>query len=281
MTMNDFSKIRLIALDMDGTAMNSQSIITPYSKSIIKEISERYILVPSTGRGCYRLVEDHIGDANIRYIIGANGGLVVDRKEDKNIFNFTISHTTAAKIIKESLFPNGMVYIHCNDKVCTHIFHCQDKSIFDDIYATKFRCNDINRYDEDLAGIILEKKIEVLKIGVKCTTKEDTLRCKQNIIDNYPSVNVFDTDINALEITHKEASKGLSLEKLCNYLKIDSKEVCAIGDNGNDASMLKWAGIGVAMGNAIDITKKASDMVIGTNDEDGAAKFLAEYFMKR
>lgn len=279
--MNDFSKIKLIALDMDGTAMNSQSIITDYSKSIIKQISEKYLLVPATGRGAYNLVEDHIKADNIRYIIAANGALVVDRYEHKTIFNAVIPYDIASSIIAESCFPEGMVYIHCNDEVCTHIFHCQQRNVFDEKYANRFRCNENNKYDEDLAKHIFEGQLDVLKIGVKCNNQEETNRCKKNLRDKYPDVNVFDTDINALEITAKDASKGTSLQKLCMYLKIEQNEVCAIGDNGNDASMLKWAGIGVAMGNAIAQTKKSADMVIGTNDEDGAAKFLDKYLMVR
>ena len=89
MMMNNFENIKMIALDMDGTAMNDESIISPYSKDIISKISEKYLLVPTTGRGAYRLVEDHIGEANIRYIIGATGALVVDRNEKRNIFNFS------------------------------------------------------------------------------------------------------------------------------------------------------------------------------------------------
>ena len=278
--MNSFDDIKLIALDMDGTAMNDQSIITPYSKDIIKKISEKYILVPTTGRGAYRLVEDHIGEANIRFIIGANGALVVDRNEKRNIFNFTISYDVASKIIEESLYPDGMVYIHCNDDICTHLFHCENKFIFVDKYGLKFKCDDINKYEEDLVNKIYDEKMEVLKIGIKCANSLDTSKCKQHILDNYPGVNVFDTDINALEITSKAASKGLSLAKLCNYLGIDSKEVCAIGDNGNDVSMIKWAGVKVAMGNAIDDAKGVADFIIGSNNEDGAAKFLNEYFLK-
>ena len=281
MTMNDFSKIRLIALDMDGTAMNSQSVITAYAKSVIKQISEKYLLVPATGRGAYNLVEDHIEAENIRYIIAANGALVVDRHEHKNIFNFVIPYDIASSIIAESCYPEGMVYIHCNDEICTHIFHCQQRNVFDQKYANRFRCNENNKYDEELASHILENKMDVLKIGIKCSNQEETDRCKANIIVKYPEVNVFDTDVNALEITNKNASKGTSLERLCNHLGISSDEVCAIGDNGNDASMLKWAGIGVAMGNAIEQTKNIADMIIGTNDEDGAAKFLEEYLMVR
>ena len=280
MMMNNFENIKMIALDMDGTAMNDESIISPYSKDIISKISEKYLLVPTTGRGAYRLVEDHIGCANIQYIIGANGALVVDRKNNKNIFNFTISYDIAAKIIEESLYPSGMVYIHCNDNICTHLFHCENREVFENKYCLKFKCNDINKYEDDLANKIINEKMDVLKIGIKFSNEYDTLKCKRNIIENYPSVNVFDTDINALEITNKQASKGQSLEKLCNYLNIDSKEVCAIGDNGNDVSMIKWAGIGVAMDNAIGSAKEVANLIIGNNNEDGAAKFLEEYFLK-
>ncbi|MPM92399.1 5-amino-6-(5-phospho-D-ribitylamino)uracil phosphatase YitU [bioreactor metagenome] len=66
---------------------------------------------------------------------------------------------------------------------------------------------------------------------------------------------------------------------MCAHLGIELAQVCAVGDNGNDVEMLRIAGLGAAMGNAIDAAKQAADLVIGRNDEDGVAQFLETHFL--
>ena len=75
----------------------------------------------------------------------------------------------------------------------------------------------------------------------------------------------------SMELTHPEASKGNGLAALCRLLDIPMESVLALGDSGNDESMLRSAGIGVAMGNAPDFIKSASNAVSEPHEQDGAA----------
>ena len=75
----------------------------------------------------------------------------------------------------------------------------------------------------------------------------------------------------SMEITHPDAQKGTALKVLCDLLKIPPENTLALGDSGNDESMLKKAGLGVAMGNAPDFIKAAADAVTESNENDGAA----------
>ena len=75
----------------------------------------------------------------------------------------------------------------------------------------------------------------------------------------------------SMEITHPDARKGVALEALCKLLQIPLENTMALGDSGNDESMLKMAGLGVAMGNAPDFIKGVADVVTETNENDGAA----------
>lgn len=76
------------------------------------------------------------------------------------------------------------------------------------------------------------------------------------------------------EVMSKGTSKGIAVKKFCDILGIDSKEVICIGDNENDISMIKFAGLGIAMGNATDEVKSMADFVTDTNVNDGVAKAL-------
>ncbi|BBP93338.1 hypothetical protein BsIDN1_69560 [Bacillus safensis] len=79
-----------------------------------------------------------------------------------------------------------------------------------------------------------------------------------------------------LEILHPDVSKGNAVKLLAKELGIPREEVMAIGDNGNDVSMLEFAGCGVAMGNAIDDVKAVADVVTKSNNEAGVAHVLHE-----
>ena len=81
----------------------------------------------------------------------------------------------------------------------------------------------------------------------------------------------------SMEITHPDAKKGIALEALCNLLNIPLENTMAMGDSGNDESMLKMAGLGIAMGNAPDFIKAVADGVTESNEHDGAAIAIERY----
>lgn len=79
-----------------------------------------------------------------------------------------------------------------------------------------------------------------------------------------------------LEICHPMAQKSYGLQQLAQHLGIARKEIIAIGDNNNDLDMLRYAGLGVAVENAVPAAKAAADRLTASNDEDGVAKLIAE-----
>jgi hydroxymethylpyrimidine pyrophosphatase-like HAD family hydrolase len=80
-----------------------------------------------------------------------------------------------------------------------------------------------------------------------------------------------------MEITHPDAKKGIALEALCELLNFPPENTRALGDSGNDESMLKMAGLGIAMGNAPDFIKAVADGVTESNANDGAAIAIERY----
>ena len=85
-------------------------------------------------------------------------------------------------------------------------------------------------------------------------------------------------DPTIIEVLNKDAGKSETLAEFADMLEIKMDEIMYFGDGANDVKSLKAVGVGVAMGNAGDVTKKAADFVIGTNDTPAIAEFLREYF---
>ena len=84
---------------------------------------------------------------------------------------------------------------------------------------------------------------------------------------------------NYLEFTNIEATKGNALAQLGRMLGVSRKEMIAIGDSYNDISMLEYAGLGVAMGNAPDNVKSHAGFITGSNDEDGVAEAVEKFVL--
>lgn len=278
MTNNKNTKIRLIAVDIDGTLLNSSSKISDYTHDILQKLCDKYIVVPTTGRSFYRLREDTLHVNGIRYVISANGAVITDGKTDEKIYEFIIPRETVAQIADLMLVDDNLVYIHCDDKECTHIMSCLSKETYMNYYYRKNGVKTQNIITSNFGDFIRQSKNEVVKLGLKFTTDQAMINSEKILKERFKDIDVFRCDRKALEVSYADASKGKSLMKLCSKLNIQPEEVCAIGDNGNDLSMIQWAGLGVAMGNSIDELKEAADIVVGTNDNDGAAHFFEKYF---
>lgn len=91
------------------------------------------------------------------------------------------------------------------------------------------------------------------------------------------SVSAVWSSSSSMELTHPEADKGNGLQHLCRLLRIPAAQTMAIGDSGNDESMLRQAGLGIAMGNAPDALKAIADAVTEPNERDGAAIAIETY----
>ena len=283
MTMSNqrinFKNIKLIALDIDGTSMNSKSEITGNTRKVIQQLANRYIVVPTTGRGFFGLREHTLKVENIRYVISANGAVVTDGQENKRLYESLIPYKVAALIVKKYTRADTLVYIHRNDKYSSHIFGCLDEDYYNQHFKQNFRMEFQDLHNQNLKEYIENDQRNVIKIGIRFTNEKDLEIAKKEIVESFPEVNVFSVGNIGIEITERAASKKEALIKLCSYLKINFSEVLAIGDNGNDVGMLEWSGTGVAMKNAVDSCKYVADYICDDNDHEGAANFFEQYLL--
>ena len=93
-------------------------------------------------------------------------------------------------------------------------------------------------------------------------------------------INVFRSEPYFLELVPQGIDKALSLAVLLKEIGVERKEMIAIGDGYNDLSMIKFAGLGIAMGNAQEPVKKAADYITLSNEEDGVAEALEHFYYK-
>ncbi len=255
--------IRMIGLDLDGTLLDSNKVFTEYSRDVISRALERGVIVlPATGRPASGVPKEVMEFPGIRYALTSNGARVLDMQEGKVLYERLIPYEDGAgllEILKKydallEIYYEGIGYANRRDLEMVERY-MPSAPMVDYIRNTR-------RPVEDVASME-DKRAAFAEVGEKL-----------------PDITICGALYNNLEANAKEARKGLALVKLGELLGISREEIMACGDGSNDIEMVREAGLGVAMANAIAEVKEAADCVTLSNDEDGAAKAIEEYVLK-
>ncbi|MBQ9404934.1 MAG: HAD family phosphatase [Synergistaceae bacterium] len=265
-------KIKLIAFDLDDTVLNTQKKLTPETLRVLYRAAELGIeIVPSTGR-FWGAVTDEIKNLPfVRYAVTLNGAAIFDVKSQKTIARFEIPSEraeTMARVFDE--LPVIYDSIIDGQGYMNREFHERVKDItigewqYKIIYGLRKPVDDLHEIINQSSGV---QKMQIY-------TKDRDLRA--NLLAALPVVfpnSLFTSSVpNNIEINDLKANKGDGLRFVASHLGIEMSESMAFGDGLNDISMIKAAGIGVAMGNAVREVKDVADHVTGTCDEDGVAE---------
>lgn len=272
------NRFRLIALDLDGTLLTYDKIITPRTlDALYKAASMGIEIVPCTGR-YYKAMPDCVKKLSyLNYAININGASVYDIKAGGSLYQAVMDKALVIRI-KEYLDSIPVAYDTYIDN--WGYMPKEQYSHIDEYINNPYFIQSVLYYRtpvDDFTGLVENAAGGVQKI--QFYSKDPVL------VDNafkelslmYPSCSVTTSGRDECEITDINATKGRGLMQLAEHLHIDPAEVIAFGDGGNDVSMLKFAGLGIAMGNAKDIAKDAADFITLGNDDDGIAFALERY----
>ena len=284
---------KLVAIDLDGTMLNSYGIVTEKTKQAILNAHNKGIeIVIASGRpiDSIRSIAKEIKSEN--YFISGNGAILYDIKNDEIIYENTLNKTKVLEIIKiceensiyyniytekeilaKSLNYNVLYYykenLNKDEKNKTHI------NIIENIYDY------IQNHDEKITKITICDKNQTIFNSIIKKLKEinevevlEVSHMSRKIIrqgtEEIP-IQYYYTEISA-----KDVDKWEAIKLLAQKLNIMLEETVCIGDNINDKKMIENSGLGVAMkGSTPDIIKVAK-YITETNDNDGVAKVLNE-----
>ncbi|MBU8878632.1 Cof-type HAD-IIB family hydrolase [Bacillus sp. FJAT-29790] len=239
-------KIKLIALDMDGTLLDEHGEISVQNRKAIKEAKEKGIeVVISTGRSILTSRE-HAESLELHsYLITVNGSEIWGPE---------------GELMERNLVETEVIQWMW-DLSKTH------KTKF---WATS--CDQVwrNEMPENLTAY------EWLKFGfdidddaVRETILKD-LQAKGNL-------EISNSSLKNIEVNAMGVNKAKGIQRVCDRLGISMENVMAVGDSLNDIAMIKECGWGVAMGNAQDIVKETADVVTSSNTEDGVAAAIRKW----
>ena len=273
-------QIKLIALDLDGTLLNGKKQLSQRNRMALWKAHEAGVLVvPATGR-LYAGIPSAIRELPfVRYAIIINGAGVYDIAEERQLYRADISCP-----MMERLFD----YMDC----LPVIYDCYQngKGWMDQRHYTQLEEYLTNPYElqmvrkmrtplEDFRRIMRERNMPVQKTQMYFRQQDLNLRDQEmkRMAELFPELSITASIRSNIEINDKNANKGRALTELCANLGIDPAQAMAFGDGSNDISMLRAAGVGVAMGNALEDVKQAANLVAPGNEEDGVAAVIERY----
>jgi len=257
-------KIHLVAIDLDGTLLNSAKEITDTTAAILRAAREeagvRVVLAsarpPRSVLPFYRLLD--LDTPTINY----NGALVYDPGAQHVIMHKPIPVKIARGIVAlaRSMFPEVLVSAEVLDQWFT------DR--FDPAYATETG----RLFAPDVIGPV-EKWLDQSVTKLLLLGEAERLGEIASAIDRdfTHQVAMVQTEESLLQIMHATVSKAHALRVVAAEMGVNREAVMAIGDNANDVGMLQWAGVAVAMGNSAPEAIAAADYVTDHHDADGAA----------
>lgn len=271
---NIANNIRLVALDLDGTLLHEDKQISDYTLQVLQQLSDQgLILVPASGRILTGMRENILKVRGISFAACANGAMIC-RTDDGSILHTTgIPRKDALHTLEWLMGYRVYVYVH-TDQGAIRPSIAKNPELRERFPYIHFSENSVPDLLEHLKT---HPEIDILKIGA-FTLDEEAQQTLLAMGSPCSSITMMRTGPCNIELNSSLASKGHAIAWLCRMLDLSMSQVLAIGDNQNDLTLLQATGVSVAMGNAEEDVKAAADYVAGTNEEDGAGKFLEWYF---
>lgn len=287
---------KLIAIDLDGTLLNSFGIVTEETKNEIKKIQQQgadVILASGRPIDSIKAIADEIDSK--KYFIAGNGAIVYDMKKDEIIYEKCLSKQKVLDIIKicednsigYSLYTEKEILTK-NLKYNVLYYHKENLkkpegkrtkiNIINDMYEyvknnenSNFLKITICDEDKSVFNSIIRKLREIKDIEVLDVSHMARKTIKQGT-EEIP-IEYYYT-----EISRANVDKWYAIEFLAEKLNIKKEEIMAIGDNINDKKMIENAGLGVAMEQSTPVVINIADEVTTSNNSNGVAKILQKYY---
>lgn len=263
---------KLIATDMDDTLLNKEHEISDKNKKSIIDIQEKGVkFVLASGRPTFAML-DFAEDLEMKkyggYILGFNGGEIIDIADGTTIFEQALSYEDIKIIYNEAVIRNLSFLFYTEDTI-----YANELNIYtgEEIELTKMNYKEI--VDIDLIDI--ESTIKCMILGNPSELAIAQKEISAKYIDKYV-VNISKPIF--MEFTLKGINKGLSLKRLCQTIGIAPNDIICVGDSYNDLSMLEMAGLPIAVENAREELKNISKFITTSNNNHALKTLIDEFF---
>lgn len=241
---------RLIALDMDGTSILPDGSVSEENVYWLGQAKESGIVVTfATGRHRKGSLESYLKHLKIEApVVTLNGGEVW--YGDELLARHPLTHEQI-----HFLYQLGK----------RHNAYCWGSTTEGPVGESQFP-HPLDSATWVKFGYHVQSPVDIERLLTELTNRDD--------------FEVTNSDVLNLEVNPRGVNKAQGLQVVCDVLGIQRDQVIAIGDSRNDIAMIKWAGLGVAMGNAQPEVKSAADVITTRLEEDGVAHIVRKVLMQ-
>ncbi len=265
---------RAIALDLDGTLTNHDKVVTPRTRqALLQAESKGAVIILASGRPTYGIVpvaECLELEKRGGYILSYNGGNIVNAKTGEKLFSQFLPDAMIPILYKYAKEKNHALLGYAGNEIITEMP--------DDQYVKEeSRINKMNiRKVDNLLDALEPHPTKLLMTG----DPTDMIKAEEELVEILgEKMDIFRSAPFFLELVPKGIDKAQSLLRLLSKINLTPADLMAFGDGYNDLSMLKLAGVGVAMANAAPEVRADADYVTLSNEEDGVAEALLHFGM--
>ncbi len=258
--------IKLIALDLDNTLITKTTDFSKADLDAIEKAKEAGIYVTLASGRAYRSLKMFIDRLELDTYSISTGGAIISDKNNKRLYTKFVEPKTAAEIIRFAYDNGYYAQVYINDDFCF------------------YRAGKESALYEEATGVpgVLDEKLaerdEIETAKILFIDEPDRIEALRPVLENqFSHIKALRSFPHYLEINHEDCGKGSALKALGEMLGIKREEMMAIGDSEIDVSMIEYAGIGVAMGNAAEHIKKAADYITEDVLNSGVAEAINKF----
>ena len=271
------SRPALIALDLDGTLLNSAKELTPRSRRALESAAAAGIeIVPATGRFFRGIPEPVRALPFLHYAITINGAQVLDIQNERSIYSAPVPLERTIEVL--TYLDTLPVMYSCYQDDWGFVTEDMRRRAEDYIdYAPSLdMLNRLHTGVPELKAFLTEKGRGPQKFQLFTRDRAFRDRLLRELPERYPDLQITNAMPNNIEFNAAGGNKGAALSALAEHLGLDRERTMAFGDGLNDIAMLRAAGCGVAMENAWDAVKAAAERIAPSCDADGVAAVIEE-----
>jgi Cof subfamily protein (haloacid dehalogenase superfamily) len=271
---------KLICIDMDGTLLNDKKIISERNLRAIRLASEKGVRIAvCTGR-IFTSAEFFSELLGVKSpVIASNGAYIVEKDRDEVVYKAILGAEKCKKLL--SVFRQYDIdpHYYTSDTVFTEKL-VYSSSFYTEVNKTLPPDKQVKMVlVKDWNEVFVEHEKEIFK-GIAVHADIDKILKAKITLRGMEEFEVVSSRFDNFEVMNRGVSKGSAVKILADYYGITSDQVISIGDSENDLSMIKFAGLGIAMGNGNDEVKKAAKYITDNNNCDGVAKVIEKFVLE-
>ncbi len=262
----------MLVLDMDDTLLTDDHRISDINKEALRKAQEMGIYVVLASGRPTPAMTSFAAELNLAhfdsYILAYNGAVIMRIKDESILFEQSLTKDEIHRLYDFSVAHKVHIITYINGKIVS-----ETDSLYIDI-------------EKKITGMPFEKvsnfKAAVTGSAIKCILLEEPNYLKE--VEAILKKEMLDKSVATskpyfLEVTHHGIDKAESLKRLAEKLNIKQEEIIAVGNAGNDLSMVEYAGLGVWVDNVTPELRDKADVIVASNNNDGVAEVVERFIL--